>query len=60
MKASGKYRATLTVFVVALEKQNVLNFSIMEVLQTYLPSYPDRPVSVGDSWKEHKRTLIPF
>jgi len=46
--------------VAALEERNVLNFSIMDVLRNYLPSYPDRPVSVGDSWKDHKRMLIPF
>ena len=43
-----------------LEKQNPLNFSILEVLRTYWPALPDGPVAVGESWKDHKRLDIPF
>ncbi len=46
--------------VEALEEQNIMNFSVVEVLRTYLPAFPYRPVSIGDSWKDHKRMLIPF
>ncbi len=46
--------------VQALEDQNIMNFSIMDVLQNYLPAFPDRPVTAGDSWTDHRRMLIPF
>jgi len=46
--------------VEALEEQNIMNFSVVEVLRNYLPAFPDARVSVGDSWKDHKRMLIPF
>ncbi len=44
----------------ALEERNILNFSVVEVLRNYLPTLPDGPVSVGETWKDHKRMLIPF
>jgi hypothetical protein len=44
----------------ALEEQNIMNFSVVEVLRSYLPAFPDSPVSIGDSWKDHRRILIPF
>jgi hypothetical protein len=43
-----------------LEKQNILNVTIMDVLQNYLPSYPDMPVEIGDSWKGRRKMQIPF
>jgi len=44
----------------ALEEQNPMNFSILDVLRTYWPALPDGPVSVRDSWPDHKRLEIPF
>jgi hypothetical protein len=46
--------------VEALEGQNRMNFSIIEVLRNFLPSYPEKPLAVGDSWKDHKRMMVPF
>jgi len=44
----------------ALEEQNPMNFSILEVLRCYWPSLPDRPIAAGETWKDHKRLEIPF
>jgi len=44
----------------ALEKQNLMNFSVLDVLQNCLPTFPDKQVSINDSWQDHKRMLIPF
>jgi hypothetical protein len=44
----------------ALEEQNPMNFSVLEVLRSYWPALPDRPVSVGESWPDHKKLEIPF
>ena len=44
----------------ALEEQNLFNFSIMEVLQTYFPAFPERPVAEGESWTDHRQLTIPF
>jgi hypothetical protein len=44
----------------SLEEQNIMNFSIVEVLRNSLPSFPDRPVARGDSWTDHKRLFFPF
>jgi hypothetical protein len=46
--------------VEALEDQNPMNFSILEVLRNYWPAFPDRPLSVGESWPDHKRLVVPF
>ncbi len=46
--------------VEALESQNPLNFSILEVLRNYWPAFPDKPVSAGESWPDHKRLVVPF
>ena len=46
--------------VEAIEEQNRMNFSILEVLRNFLPSYPDQPLAVGDSWQDHKRMMVPF
>jgi hypothetical protein len=43
-----------------LEKQNPLNFSIMEVLRNYWPAFPDKPLPAGESWPDHKRLIVPF
>ncbi len=44
----------------ALEKQNILNVTIVDILQNYLPFYPDKPVEVGESWKGHRKMSVPF
>ena len=46
--------------VEALEEQNPMNFSVLEVLRNYWPAFPDGPLSVGDSWPDHKRIVVPF
>jgi hypothetical protein len=46
--------------VETLEEQNPMNFSILEVLRNYWPAFPDRPLSVGESWPDHKRLVVPF
>jgi hypothetical protein len=43
-----------------LEKQNILNVTILDVLRNYLPSYPDAPVEIGESWRGHRKMQIPF
>ncbi len=43
-----------------LEDQNPLNFSILEMLRSYWPAFPDKPLSIGESWPDHKRIVIPF
>jgi hypothetical protein len=43
-----------------LEDQNPLNFSILEMLRSYWPAFPDKPLSVGESWPDHKRITLPF
>ena len=46
--------------VEALEEQNPLNFSILEVLRSYWPAFPDKPLATGESWPDHKRIVVPF
>jgi hypothetical protein len=46
--------------VEALEEQNPMNFSILEVLRSYWPAFPAAPLSLGDSWPDHKRLVVPF
>ncbi len=46
--------------VESLEEQNPLNFSILEVLQSYWPAFPDKPIAAGESWADHKRLVVPF
>ena len=43
-----------------LEDQNPLNFSVLEMLRSYWPAFPDKPLSVGESWPDHKRIVVPF
>jgi hypothetical protein len=44
----------------ALAQQNVLNFSIPQILRDYFPSFPAQPVGPGDQWRENRRLTIPF
>jgi hypothetical protein len=46
--------------VETLEEQNPLNFSILEVLRSYWPAFPDKPIAAGESWPDHKRLTVPF
>lgn len=46
--------------VETLEDQNPMNFSVLEVLRNYWPAFPDRPLSPGESWPDHKRIVVPF
>ena len=43
-----------------LEDQNPLNFSVLEMLRNYWPAFPDKPLSAGESWPDHKRIVVPF
>lgn len=43
-----------------LEERNPMNFSVLDVLRNSLPALPDRPVSPGETWQDHKRLQIPF
>ena len=43
-----------------LEERNPMNFSVLDLLRNSLPALPDRPVSTGDTWQDHKRLQIPF
>ncbi len=55
---SGRIREVRNAEV--LEKQNILNFPILDVLQNYLPTYPEKPLEIGQSWKSRKKMQIPF
>jgi hypothetical protein len=46
--------------VESLEEQNPLNFSILEVLRSYWPAFPDNPIATGNSWPDHRRLVVPF
>jgi hypothetical protein len=43
-----------------LDQQNVLNFSIPQILRDYFPAFPVQPVGPGDQWRETRRLSIPF
>jgi hypothetical protein len=43
-----------------LEERNPMNFSVLDLLRNFLPALPDRPVSAGDTWQDHKRLQIPY
>ena len=43
-----------------LDQQNVLNFSIPQILRDYFPAFPVQPVGPGDQWRETRRLTIPF
>jgi len=44
----------------ALAQQNVLNFSIPQILRDYFPAFPVEPAGPGDAWRENRRLTIPF
>jgi hypothetical protein len=44
----------------ALEQENVLNFSIPQILRDYFPAFPAQPVSPGDQWQESRRLTVPY
>ncbi|MBN2135110.1 MAG: hypothetical protein JW737_05225 [Acidobacteria bacterium] len=44
----------------ALKKQNLMNFSIIQVIRNYFPTFPDKPVGIGDSWSDNNRMSVPF
>jgi hypothetical protein len=44
----------------ALAQENVLNFSIPQILRDYFPVFPALPVGAGDHWRESRRLTIPF
>jgi hypothetical protein len=37
----------------ALEKQNLLNFSVLDIFRNCLPSFPDTPVGLGKAHLPH-------
>ncbi|HVP90662.1 MAG TPA: hypothetical protein VMS75_05530 [Terriglobales bacterium] len=43
-----------------LAQQNVLNFSIPQILRDYFPVFPAEPVGPGDQWRESRRLTVPF
>jgi hypothetical protein len=44
----------------ALEQENVLNFSIPQMLRDYFPAFPAQPVGPGDQWRESRRLTVPY
>jgi hypothetical protein len=44
----------------ALKKQNLMNFSLVQIIRNYFPILPNKPVGVGDSWTENSKLAIPF
>ena len=44
----------------ALEQENVLNFSIPQLLRDYFPAFPAQPVGPGDQWRESRRLTVPY
>ena len=44
----------------ALAQENVLNFSIPQILRDYFPVFPAQPVGPGDQWRETRRITLPF
>ena len=44
----------------ALAQENVLNFSIPQILRDYFPVFPALPVGPGDQWRESRRITLPF
>jgi hypothetical protein len=43
-----------------LGQQNVLNFSIPQILRDYFPAFPAQPVGPGDQWRETRRLTVPY
>jgi len=44
----------------ALKTQNIMNFSLVQIIRNYFPSLPSKPVAVGESWTENRQMTIPF
>jgi hypothetical protein len=43
-----------------LTQENVLNFSIPQILRDYFPAFPAQPVGPGDQWRESRRLTLPY
>ncbi len=43
-----------------LGQENVLNFSIPQILRDYFPAFPVQPVGPGDQWRETRRLTVPY
>ena len=43
-----------------LGQENVLNFSLPQILRDYFPAFPVQPVGPGDQWRESRRLTIPY
>lgn len=44
----------------ALKTQNIMNFSLVQIIRNYFPTLPSKPVSVGESWTDNRQMTIPF
>lgn len=44
----------------ALKTQNIMNFSLVQIIRNYFPSLPSKPVAVGESWTENRQMTVPF
>ena len=44
----------------ALNREKVMNISLVQILRDFFPVLPGKPVSIGDVWKDNRRTKIPF
>jgi hypothetical protein len=44
----------------ALKTQNIMNFSLVQIIRNYFPTLPSKPVEIGESWTENRQMVIPF
>ncbi len=44
----------------ALNRDEIMNVSLIQILRDYFPVLPGRPVSLGEIWMDNKRINIPF
>lgn len=44
----------------ALNREKVMNISLVHILRDYFPVLPEKPVSIGEIWIDNKRINIPF
>jgi hypothetical protein len=44
----------------ALKTQNIMNFSLVQIIRNYFPTLPSKPIAVGESWTENRQMTIPF
>lgn len=44
----------------ALKTQNIMNFSLVQIIRNYFPTLPSKPVAIGESWTENRQMVIPF